>query len=189
MRTSLASSLTLFLRARAGDVAAVSQLFRRLLPDVRRWARGRLPRWARQRVDTDDVVQEAFVALQRRLPELQPRGREALSAYLRMSIQNRIRDEIRRAGRVEVGWDARAAEKGDPRTSPADDAVRSEEEARYRAALRRLSPADQELVVGRLELDLTYEQLAMATQRPSADAARVAVRRAVLRLAGEIADA
>ena len=40
--------------------------------------------------------------------------------------------------------------------------------------------------MGRIELSFSYEQLALATERASPAAARVAVRRALLRLAQEI---
>jgi hypothetical protein len=39
------------------------------------------------------------------------------------------------------------------------------------------------LVVGRLELDYTYEQLALVSGRATAGAARLAARRAVIKLA------
>lgn len=153
-RPSLFSSLTLFDLARAGQSTAISRLFRRLLPDVRRWARGRLPQSAHRRVDTDDLVQEAFVNLQRHLPQIEPRGRDTLAAYLRQSIRNRIRDEIRRAGLVEVDG---VSESSDPRPSPVDEVLQREDEARYRRALGRLERGDQGLVVGRLELDRPSE--------------------------------
>jgi len=78
----------------------VSRLFRLLMPRLQRWARGRLPRWARRRFDTDDLVQEAFVNLHRHLQFLEPRRRDAIASYLRQSIRNRIRDEMRRGERV-----------------------------------------------------------------------------------------
>ena len=180
--------MTLFLRARAGESAAVSQLFRRLLPDLRRWARGKLPLWARRRADTDDLVQDALVNLHRHLKDIDPRRRDVLSAYLRQSIRNRIRDEIRRGEHVEVGG-VSIDSVSDPRDSPAACAEARENASRYRSALARLEPSDQELIVGRLELGYSYEQLALATRRPSPDAARVAVKRAVLRLADAVADA
>lgn len=178
--------MTLFVRARAGEAAAVSRLFRILMPQLRRWARGRLPGWARRRFDTDDLVQEAFVNLHRHLQFLEPRRRDAIAAYLRQSIRNRIRDEMRRGERVEIGG-LPLAEAGDRRPLPDIEAQRREEAARYRGGLARLESGDQELIVGRLELGLSYDQLALATRRASPDAARVAVRRALLRLADEIA--
>jgi DNA-directed RNA polymerase specialized sigma24 family protein len=48
-------------RARQGDQDALNALFERYLPALRRWARGRLPRWTRDLRDTDDLVQETLV--------------------------------------------------------------------------------------------------------------------------------
>jgi len=106
---------------------------------------------------------------------------------LRESIRNKIRDEVRRAGKVEVEV-AEVPVVPDTATSPLEATIRGEEEARYREGLSRLAPADRELVVGRIELGYSYEQLAIATGKRSPGAARVAVRRALLRLA-EVVDA
>jgi DNA-directed RNA polymerase specialized sigma24 family protein len=54
---------------------------------------------------------------------------------------------------------------------------------RYETALRSLSDDDRELVIGRNEMGLTYAELARITGKPSADAVRMAVSRALLRLA------
>jgi RNA polymerase sigma factor (sigma-70 family) len=182
------TSFRLFVRARRGDLQALDRLFARLLPSVQRWARGQLPGWARRRLDTADLVQEAFVNLFRRLAHVEPKRRRALRAYLQESIRNRIRDEIRRAG---LGERSGKAGSGwlDPGTSPLDRVIAAENAARYRSALERLPASEQELIVGRIELGYSYEQLALATGRPSSDAARVAVRRALLHLAEEIAGA
>jgi RNA polymerase sigma factor (sigma-70 family) len=183
--SGLTTSLRLFLRARRGDSSALNRLFGHLLPGLQRWARGRLPSWARRRMDTVDLVQEALVNLFRHLGRIEPKRRRALRAYLQESIRNRIRDEIRRAGQVETSGGLTPA-LPDPGTSPLDRAVALENTARYREALRRLDPGDHELIVARVEMGFSYEQLALATGRPSPDAARVAVRRALLRLAEEV---
>lgn len=160
-------------------------LFCRLLPDLTRWTRGRLPNWARARLDTDDLVQEAFGAVFRRRDRIEPRRKQAIRAYLKRSIINRIRDEMRRAGKVEVSANSRD-DSISPEASPLDRAISAENSARYLAALGRLSDVDRELIVGRIELDFSYKQLALATSKPSADAARVALRRALIRLATEM---
>jgi len=116
---------------------------------------------------------------------MQPRRPGAVRAYLQESIRNRIRDEIRRAGQVETAATSTPAQL-DPASSPLDQAIALESRIRYRQALSRLDPGDQELIVARIEMGLSYEQLALATARPSRDAARVAVRRALLRLAEEL---
>jgi len=58
---------------------------------------------------------------------------------------------------------------------------------RYARALGRLRPIDLEAVVSRLELGHSYEQVALVLGKPSADAARVAVNRALVRLTEELA--
>lgn len=166
--------------------SAIQKLFSKLWPTLERWARGRLPRWARARLDTRDLVQEAFLGLLPRLHQVEPKQREALRNYLRESIRNKIRDEVRRAGKVEVAV-AEVPAVPDTATSPLEASIRGEDEARYRAGLSRLTSADRELIVGRIELGYSYEQLALAAGKSSAGAARVAVRRALLRLA-EVVD-
>ena len=174
----------LLLRGGAGDRAAVEALFARVMPVLRRWAHGRLPRWARGLSDTADVVQDVLLKSLHRLGHIQPQGQAALQAYLRQAVNNRIRDEMRRVGRrprpEELGSDH--AESG---PSPLDQVVEAEGTRRYLQALARLREEDRQLVVARLELDYSYEQLALLGSR-TPDGARMAVRRAVMRLAEEM---
>ena len=133
-------------------------------------------------MDAEDLVQEAVIGILVHLPDLGERDPKMVRGYLQQSIRNRIRDEIRHAalGEVAADDDERVAAI---RPTPLDNAIDGENERLFRAALARLDANDQALVVGRLDLHLTYEELAVATARPSADAARVATRRALLRLA------
>ena len=59
-------------------------------------------------------------------------------------------------------------------------------EARYRAALGRLKPAERQLVVARVEFGFSNGELARAFGKPSANAARMALQRALLRVAAEM---
>jgi RNA polymerase sigma factor (sigma-70 family) len=183
-----ATSIELIRLARDGDREALDELFQRHFPPLRRWAHGRLPRWIRNIAETADIVQDAMFQTFLRIDVVQIKRRGALAAYLRQSIQNRIRDEFRnfhRRPRLEpIDTGAAAREP-----SPLDLALDAETQAQYLAGLRRLRPADQELIVGRLELGYSYEQLAAATGRRNTDAARIALRRAVLRLAEHMRDA
>jgi RNA polymerase sigma-70 factor (ECF subfamily) len=70
--------------------------------------------------------------------------------------------------------------------SPLEQAIGAEALERYERALARLAAADREAVIARLELGLTYAELAQALGRPSPDAARMMVARAMVRLAGEL---
>jgi DNA-directed RNA polymerase specialized sigma24 family protein len=55
--------------------------------------------------------------------------------------------------------------------------------------LARLHEDDRELVIARLELGLSYADIAASTGRSSANAARMAVVRALLRLSQELGNA
>src|SRR5262252_3296188 len=89
------TTLTLLTRARAGDQLALNDLFARYIPTLRRWASGRLPRWARDMADTQDLVQETVLHAFKKINGFEHRGEGALQAYLRQAVMNRIRDELR----------------------------------------------------------------------------------------------
>ena len=59
--TSSESTVRLLERAREGDQEALAAIFAREIPLLRRWASGRLPRWVRGTVDTDDLVQDTVI--------------------------------------------------------------------------------------------------------------------------------
>src|SRR3954462_5064684 len=84
------STAGLIERARGGDQRAVNTLFRRQGHWLRRWARGRLPQWARAIHDTADVVQDALMQTMRHIDRFEDRGKGALRAYLRQAVDNRI---------------------------------------------------------------------------------------------------
>jgi RNA polymerase sigma-70 factor, ECF subfamily len=172
-------------RAKAGDAEALEQLCARFLPSLRRWASGRLPRHARGLMDTDDLVQETVVRAVKRLDAFEPRHEGALQAYLRQAVINRIRDEVRRAGRSPVPTELDDRHP-DATASPLDIAIGHEAVTRYEVALSRLRPEEREAIVVRIEMDRSYQDVANALGKPSADAARMAVSRALLRLAEEM---
>ena len=180
-----ATSVELLALARAGDREAMNALFERLFPPLRRWAHGRLPAWARALGETTDLVQDALLNTFRRVDRVDAQRRGALQAYLRQAVTNRVRDALRIAGRTppNAPLDLNSA---DDRPSPFELAMSAELRARYAAALARLRAEDQALVIGRIDLGYSYEQLALVTGRRSAEAVRVAARRAVVRLTAEM---
>ena len=69
------TTLGLLRKARGGDDDALNRLYARVLPAVKRWAHGRVPREARGVLDTDDLVQETLTKTLAHLKGLQtPRG-------------------------------------------------------------------------------------------------------------------
>lgn len=92
--TPLDTSLALLQRAQAGDAEALNALASRYLPRLRRWTTRRLPGWARDLAETDDLVQDSLLATLRSLDRFTPAFDGALQAYLRTAILNRVRMEI-----------------------------------------------------------------------------------------------
>lgn len=181
---SAAISAELLARAKAGDTRAMSTLFRRHGPELRQWARGRLPRWARSVADTTDVVQDVLLRTFRRIERFEDRGRGALRGYLRRSVMNRIQDEMRKVVRRPTGpLEDRLLDLPGEQPTPFESAVDAQRVRHYKAALATLSEEERLLVVGRIELGFNYDQLALIGGRATPEAARQAVRRAVKKLA------
>jgi RNA polymerase sigma-70 factor (ECF subfamily) len=168
-------------RARAGDQEAVARLLARHVTPLRRWARGKLPRWARDAADTDDLVQDTLLQTFRRLGDFDVRGPGALQAYLRQAILNRVRDELRKKGRRPQGFCLDGLEV-DRRLSPLEEAIGHEAIERYELALATLRPDEREAIIGRVEMGYSYEELADVLGKPSPDAARKWAKRALDRL-------
>jgi RNA polymerase sigma-70 factor (ECF subfamily) len=180
-------TLDLLARARAGDRLALDTLCRRYLPRLQRWASGRLPRTARDRFETGDLVQEALIRAIRHIGDFTPRHGGAFEAYLRKTLHNLITDEVRRQRTrpVATALDSQEIDHG---PSPFDLSVGRELAERYEAALDGLSPEDREAIILRIEFGSSYEQIAEAMDKPSIEAARMAVTRAVRRLAERMRD-
>ena len=120
-----------------------------------------------------------------RLDKFEPRHVGAMQAYLRMSVVNRIRDEIRRVGRRPETVELTMEPSSDD-TSPLEAALRGEAYERYRSALTKLRPRDREMVVARVEMMWSVDQITQRFRMTSLDAARVAVSRALKRLTAMI---
>ena len=179
------ATLDLLERAKAGDRHALDLLIARYLPRLQRWAHGRLPVWARDLAETQDLVQETVFRAFTHVERFEIRGEGALQAYLRQALINRIREEIRRAGRRPQAA-ALERQTADAGPSPLEEAIGREAVERYESALSRLRPEDRQAIIGRIELGLTNEELADALGKPTPNAARMAVERALLRLAKEM---
>jgi RNA polymerase sigma-70 factor (ECF subfamily) len=185
-KVGLESTTTLLARAKGGDSAARDRLLERFRAPLLRWAHGRLPRRAAPLVDTDDLVQIALLKSLDHMKAFESRREGGFMAYLRKILMNQIRDEARRATRQPAREDL-AEDLPDPAPSPLEETVGSEALARYEAALARLPEDDQEAVMLRIEMGLSYPELAEAIGSPSPNAARMKVVRAVARLGEALA--
>jgi RNA polymerase sigma-70 factor, ECF subfamily len=178
-------TIELVVRAREGDRLAVEALLQRSIPSLKRFAHGRLPAAARATLDTGDLVQETVLHVLRRLDTFEPRHVGAMQAYLRQSVINRIRDEVRRIGRHPAPAEL-PDDLASEMPSPLEDAIRSEAYDRYRAVLLQLSPRDREMVVARIEAQWNLGEIAQRFNMRTVDGARMAVTRALRRLTNRL---
>ena len=120
----------------------------------------------------------------KRLERSSTAGDGALQAYLRQAVMNRIRNELRKRAMRGANHHPGLALRTTPlrrskRPSPGNA-----------GPIRRRAPAAQTRGarggVSRVEFDLSYAELAEVLGKPSPDAARMTVVRALVRLAEEM---
>lgn len=168
--------------AKEGDRAAIERLMARYLPRLRNWASGRLPMHARSLLDTSDLVQETLLRVLQGLDRIEVRGPGGFQAYVRQAVLNRIRDEVRWA-KIRPGEAGAAEALHDRAPTPLENAIGADVLERYERAFATLTEEDRRLLHLKIELDFAYDEIAAMTERPSRDAARMAVQRALSRLA------
>ena len=132
--------------ARRGSSPAADALFERYRSWLRKRVRGRLPTWARGALDTSDLVQDALHHTFARLNGFRSNRASALRTYLRRGVENRIRDEMRRATRrrraIAPEQPVRASEDGAPQLQQLSGGpARNQREHRLHRGRRRAPSA------------------------------------------------
>ena len=168
--------------AKDGDEKALAALMGRYVPRLKRWASGRLPLHARSLLDTSDLVQETLLKVLQGLDRIEVRGPGSFQAFVRQAVLNRIRDELRWA-KLRPGPEGVPETIADRASTPLENAIGADVLDRYERALAALTDEERELLHLRIELDFDYDAIAGMTGRPSRDAARMAVQRALAQLA------
>jgi RNA polymerase sigma-70 factor (ECF subfamily) len=181
----LESTALLLEQVRGGDTRARERLVARFLPPLRRWAHGRLPGHARSLADTDDLVQVSLLRALDHVDGFEARREGAFLAYLRRILLNAVRDEIRRSARRPT-QDVDSVELPAPDPSLLEQQVGRDTLEAYEGALTRLTEAQREAVIMRLEFGYSYPQIADAMGRTTPNAARMLVARAIVQLAEEM---
>ncbi len=178
----LETTAELLTRVRAGDDNALNRLIGIFAPMLRRWACGRMPASARGQADTDDLVQITLIRVSKKIEGIEARQPGAFLAYLRRSLLNNMRNEIRRAGRRPTG-EPPVVELRDEAPSPLERAIGKPALLAYEAALDKLSEDQKAAVILRIELGCKHREIAELLGSPSPNAARMLVSRALVRLA------
>jgi RNA polymerase sigma-70 factor (ECF subfamily) len=184
-RLALNSTIDLVARVRQGDHDALETLCLRCLKALNCYAAGRIPPRVRGMVDTQDLVAEALEKGLKKLSHIELEREGAFVAYLRRIFKNLVIDQVRAAERrpLAVSLHDRHEDNGQ---SPLERALDREQVERYEQALDRLRPRDAEVIILRLEQQAGYEEIAAHMGFATGNAARVAVRRALYRLAHEM---
>jgi RNA polymerase sigma-70 factor (ECF subfamily) len=181
--TSLESTASLLIRVREGHAPAREELMGRYVAMLGRWAHGRVPRAARDLVDTDDLVQSTLIRALSHLDTFESRGEGAFLGYLRQVLLNQIRDEARRARRRPQHTELDESFESASTPSPLEETIGRERLDRYEASLAQLGEAQRGAVVLRIEMGMRYRDIAEALGVPSANAARSLVGRGMVHLA------
>lgn len=171
-------------RARVGDQRAFDLLFQRYHLALMRWAHGRLCASARGQNETRDLVHICLSKAFHSLDGFVYRHQGSFLGYLHEILKNEVATVNRR-------WMARkpsAELDGDfPDSAPGPDEEYEGKERlqRYERALATLPAREQELIRMR-EMGLTHEAIATESGFSTPNAARMAVTRAIERMADEI---
>ena len=183
----LESTATLLTGVRAGDQDARERLVVRYLALLKHWAHGRVPPRARRFADTDDLVQTTLLRALNAVPHFEPRREGAFLAYLRKILLNQLRTALQRA---EAGPPLQSlpSQLEGAHASPLEQAIGAEAMEAYEAALACLTEDQQQAVVLRIELGLSFQQVAEAMESPSPDAARMLVARALAHLSEKMVE-
>src|SRR6516225_7775154 len=163
MDSGSADTARLLEQARAGDKAALNELFAQHRARLRRMVELRLDRRLQARIDASDVVQEAYVDAVTRLDEYLRDPRYPLFLWLRLLVGERLlklhrhhlgtqmRDaglevSIYRGALPAASSAALAAQLLGKQTSPTQAVVRAERIMRLQEALNSLDPVDREII-------------------------------------------
>ncbi len=181
---SLETTQDLVARIRQGDNRARDRLIGRYMPILTRWAHGRLPPQARDLNETADLVQVTLVRALGNLPAFNVHGQGAFFGFLRHVLTNLVRDELRRTGR-RPAHDEVPPDLPDGQAEPDVEAISAEALSTYERALQQMDSDERDLIIMRVELGLSNEEIAIASEAPSTNAGRMRLARALLRL-GEL---
>jgi RNA polymerase sigma-70 factor (ECF subfamily) len=180
----LESTATLLRKVSEGDETARDRLVRHFLPILTRWAHGRLPDYARDLSETQDLVQTSLIKALEQVDDFEALREGAFLAYLRKTLLNNIRMEIRRVTRRNRhGFADSELEPQDPEASVVSEAIGLDVLERYEAALMTLTDKAREAVMLRVEFGYSFPEIAAATETPSANSARMLVSRALVQMA------
>jgi RNA polymerase sigma-70 factor (ECF subfamily) len=193
MDNNSANTTRLLELARAGDKAAVNEIFAQHRARLRRMVELRLDRRLQARIDASDVIQKAYVDVASRLDEYLREPNYPLFLWLRLIVGERLlklhrhhlgtlmRDaglevSIYRGALPAASSAALAAQLLGKHTSPTQAAVRAERMLRLQEALNTLDAIDREVLSLRHFEQMTLAETALSLQIEESAAAKRYIR-------------
>ncbi len=172
-------------RAGAGDGPALEAFLHAVHAPVVRFCRARLV-GSSGVLTADDVAQEVLYALCEALPRYRPDG-SAVMAFVFGIARYKVVDAFRAARRDQSTTSDSLPESADPDPGPEFAAVLSSETGRLKLALARLPDHHREIIVLRVALHYSAEEVARILGT-SPGAVRVTQHRAMKRLRAMLTD-
>jgi RNA polymerase sigma-70 factor (ECF subfamily) len=163
------STRTLLRTAASGDQAAWEALYDKNRAALYAIVRSRLPRYFRTRLDSEDVLQSAFLTAFHKLPSFEYDGTDSFRSWLTAILVNKLTDKIKyhsRARRAvqresdDTGDQGMLDEAPDERHSPSVVLAAAESQALVLDAIGRLSESEQELICLRHFDRLSWKEIA-----------------------------
>lgn len=190
----LADSLVLIRKAKNGDAEALNDLFARYSPRVLQIVRLRLGPSLRSKLESQDILQDAFTRAVTGFDRFELRKEGAFLHWLGELVRNSINDRYdhfrakKRDARQEnplgaESADDAAADLPGPDPTPSRVLEGQEEFLKLAEAMDRLEPDARDAIVFRDLEGLSFAEIGEVTQR-SEDAARMHYARAKAKLAG-----
>jgi RNA polymerase sigma-70 factor (ECF subfamily) len=180
-------------QAQAGDEAAMAELFDRYRKRLRQMVRLRLDRRLQGRVDSSDVLQDAYLDARQKLPTYTAKGDLPFFLWLRLVVGQKLTDlhrhhlgtkkrdaardvSIYRGPMPEATSFALAAQLMGKITTPSHAAIRAESKLQIQDALNAMDAIDREVLTLRHFEMLTNAETAQVLRLSQAAASNRYVR-------------
>jgi RNA polymerase sigma-70 factor (ECF subfamily) len=141
-------------RAQAGDQAAIGAIYDRLAGRVYRFALFRV----RNRADAEDLMQRIFLKMIEALPRYQPRGIPFEAWFFRLA-RNSVIDHLRTRRALQPLETLATGDRVGP--GPEESAELAVEFQRLEAAVRELTPLQQEVIGYRFMASLNAREIGL----------------------------
>jgi RNA polymerase sigma-70 factor (ECF subfamily) len=180
-------------QAQAGDESAMAELFDRYRKRLRQMVRLRLDRRLQGRVDSSDVLQDAYLEARQKLPAYSAKGDLPFFLWLRLVVGQKLTDlhrhhlgtqkrdaardvSIYRGPMPEATSFALAAQLMGKITTPSHAAIRAESKLQLQDALNTMDAIDREVLTLRHFEMLTNAETAQVLELSHAAASNRYVR-------------